>query len=537
MTLPQDNRWEPKPRLAAALRLAIYVAPFLISALAIRTTQALVGALTSDLPWLLTVLASVLVAAAALVVSGRLMRRLLPLAVLLKLSLFFPDQVPSRFGVALRAASPRRLARQLESADVEQASVAERVLALVSSLAAHDRRTRGHSERVRALTMLIADQTGIAGEERDKLEWASLLHDLGKLDVPSEILNKKGRPSDDEWAILRQHPAGGPGYASGLAQWMGPWIHAMDQHHERYDGTGYPNGITAEDITLSGRIVAVADAFEVMTATRSYKKPMSTRSARTELVACAGTHFDPNVVRAFMQITIGDLHKALGPLSWLGSIPLVGPAAHSISAVGSGVVLGGSAYPALAAAAALTLLSSVPSQGVDQRTADVLAATDAPVADVGPVAAIDESAVPNAVGAAPFVPVIEMPPDPELIGDTVTDVGDAVDDDGPEVVIDEVVDEVIDEVVGGFPDEVAEPVEQLVEDILDIAPKEIVPDEVTEQVADLVDTIGEISAPIDEAVQAVETEVPDDATDAIAHVLDDDEPPLVDPDDLLGGLG
>ncbi|NNF54247.1 MAG: HD domain-containing protein [Acidimicrobiales bacterium] len=547
MTLPQENRWESRPWLAAAVKLVIFVVPFVVSVATIRATQGVVGAVAPELPWLLTVLFAVLVAAGALITSGHVMRRLLPLAILLKLSLVFPDQVPSRFGVALRAASPRRLARQLESADADQATVAERVLTLVSSLGSHDRRTRGHSERVRALSVLIADQMGVVGDDRDKLEWAALLHDLGKLDVPPEILNKKGRPSDDEWAILRQHPAGGPAYASGLAQWMGPWIHAMDQHHERYDGTGYPNGLTAKDITMSGRIVAVADAFEVMTATRSYKKPMSTKTARAELVACAGTHFDPAVVRSFMQITLGDLHKALGPLSWLGSLPLIGPAVQNIGGVGAGVVLGGTAYPTLAAAAALTLMAPMPSLFSDQQPVDVVSATDTTAVDAGAPTGSDDLIELNNDGTASLDPGGETPP----VTDGTSDGDDSDDDD---LIDDDLVDiddpdELVDELIfDTLPVDLIDPVDDLARDILDTLPGNVVPDELVDQVTDVVEAIPEIPEPVVEVVDVIEEVVPDlpevpievveepveTMTEPITDVV---ETPVEDLGGLLGGLG
>ena len=501
----QENRWQAKPRAAAALKFAIYVVPFVVAVLAARAAQSAIRQASIELPWLLTALLASLVAAVVLLVSGRILRRLLPLAILLKLSLLFPDQVPSRFGIALRAASPKRLQRQLESADAEQATVAERVLTLVSSLASHDRRTRGHSERVRALTMLLADRMGIVGEERDKLEWASLLHDLGKLDVPAEILNKKGRPSEDEWAVLRQHPAGGPGYAAGLAGWMGPWIHAMDQHHERYDGTGYPNGIVAEDITLSGRIVAVSDAFEVMTATRSYKVPMTAQAARGELVACAGSHFDPAVVRSFMQVTIGDIHKALGPLSWLGSLPFLGPAIGALGSAGSGIVLGGSVAPALAAAAALTLLASPPPTITEQPPPDAIATVD--TSDASEADPPEENATPgeaihsedggseSTTDSDPLeVPVLVVP-DPDVVVPEV-----------PEVV--EPVDEVVEETLAGLT--------EIVEDLT-----EVIPGDVADDVLGLVeDTVEPLDPLVDAVGKEAETLV-EDTVEPVAAVVDD----------------
>ncbi len=356
MPLTQENRWAAHPRRALAIKVAVYVLPAAACWLSsIYASQWLQRSYPS-MPWLVAAVLSLPPAIVVLVLGQRLMRRLLPLSLLLKLSLLFPDQVPNRLGIALRAASPKRLARRTQSLDPDEASVATRVLTLVTTLNAHDRRTRGHSERVRAVTMLVADELEIVGEERDKLEWASLLHDLGKIEVPPEILNKPGRPSADEWNILRGHPAAGPALAGSLRPWLGDWIHAMDQHHERYDGSGYPAGLAGDSIARSGRIVAVADAFEVMTAARSYKKPMSTEAAREELVACAGTHFDPTVVRSFMRVAVSDLHRALGPTSWLLSLPFsqqVGQTIHLGSAIS-----GGSVPPALVGAMAFTLLAT-----------------------------------------------------------------------------------------------------------------------------------------------------------------------------------
>src|SRR5262249_14858284 len=152
-------------------------------------------------------------------------------------------------------------------------------------------------ERVRAYSDLIGQQLGLDAESANKLHWAALLHDVGKLDVPAEILNKKGRLNQEEWAIIRTHPASSDRWLRRLHAWLGAWALAATQHHERYDGDGYPLGLRGDEISLAGRIVAVADAFDVMTAARSYKKPFPAAQARTELANNAGTQFDPMIVR------------------------------------------------------------------------------------------------------------------------------------------------------------------------------------------------------------------------------------------------
>ncbi|MDQ1681840.1 MAG: hypothetical protein QOH99_381, partial [Frankiaceae bacterium] len=162
--------------------------------------------------------------------------------------------------------------------------------------------------------------------ERDRLRWASLLHDIGKLHVPTSILTKPSKPTADEWETLRRHPSEGARIATALLPWLGEFSPVIEQHHERWDGAGYPFGLSHNSICRGARIVAVADTFEVITAPRPYKRPIKRDAALAELVRCSGTQFDPEVVRAFLAVDGKRMLWAMGPTSWLAGLPLVGQA-------------------------------------------------------------------------------------------------------------------------------------------------------------------------------------------------------------------
>jgi putative nucleotidyltransferase with HDIG domain len=221
-----------------------------------------------------------------------------------------------------------QLQRWLATVDIDsiddRAKAAEIIISLASALSVHDPKTRGHAERVRAYTDLLAEELGIPAEDANKLRWAALLHDIGKLRVPSEILNTDIPLTEEQWRIVKSHPIEGMKVSARLIEWLGPWANAIAHHHERWDGGGYPYGLSGNDIAYGARIVTVADAYDAITAHRSYKDPMSPEAARQELAANAGTQFDPKVVRALLSISIGRIRWVMGPAAWLSQIPFIG---------------------------------------------------------------------------------------------------------------------------------------------------------------------------------------------------------------------
>lgn len=356
------QRWRGHPVAAFFLRGFISIGPIVLA----FATAAFVGRsldrgedLVSLVIWIGCLL---VVSTATVVVADRFLRGLLPLVALLKLSLAFPgENVPSRVRFALRSGTARQLEKRLETGQLRDGDdeAAKTLLTLLTVLRDHDRLTRGHSERVRAYSSLIGEQMGLSAVERDRLNWAALIHDVGKLAVDPGILGKNGKPSPAQWEELRKHPAAAASLVTPVRSWLGDWADAATQHHERWDGGGYPSGLSGEEISLAGRIVAVADAFDVMTSTRSYKPALPFDDALAELTRNAGSQFDPAVVRAFLAVPPRRLRLVMGAFGWVGNLSFVGEVGTVAGAGGTAA----SAASAALATAAVVASSAMPSFG------------------------------------------------------------------------------------------------------------------------------------------------------------------------------
>jgi putative nucleotidyltransferase with HDIG domain len=182
----------------------------------------------------------------------------------------------------------------------------ETVWALSNALEAYDPYTRNHSELVTRYAMAIGRQLGLPAPRLELLEWACRLHDIGKCRQDWEsIIRKPGRPNAREWEIIRQHPVEGSRLAEKmefLPHTAGEVARIVRAHHERLDGSGYPDGQGQQDLSLEARVLGVADAFEAMTARRAYKPRRGVEEALEELARCAGTQFDPGVVEALQAL-------------------------------------------------------------------------------------------------------------------------------------------------------------------------------------------------------------------------------------------
>ncbi|MBN1176727.1 MAG: HD domain-containing protein [Dehalococcoidales bacterium] len=171
---------------------------------------------------------------------------------------------------------------------------------LVSLLDIRESTAGQHSRRVAEYALIAANELGLSEEEKQSIEYAAILHDIGLLSIPESVLNKREKLTDEEWDMIRKHPVIGYNLLRGI-----PSLNQVSKlilyHHERYDGKGYPCGLKGKTIPVGARIIAIADAFDSMTMKHTYRKAMTTRDAMEEIGRCSASQFCPTVVRAFFM--------------------------------------------------------------------------------------------------------------------------------------------------------------------------------------------------------------------------------------------
>ena len=173
--------------------------------------------------------------------------------------------------------------------------------ALTAALETRDSETHGHSERVVSYSLRLGREYGLNSEQMKSLEFGSLLLDIGKIGVPDSILRKPAKLTEEEWVRMREHPLHGQQILRGIEFLQGA-ARVVAQHHEKWDGSGYPVGLSGEEIDICARIFSVADAFDAITSDRVYRKGKSYAAAAQELDDWAGKQFDPKVVEAFHRV-------------------------------------------------------------------------------------------------------------------------------------------------------------------------------------------------------------------------------------------
>lgn len=210
-------------------------------------------------------------------------------------------------GVSLKLVA-RQLARARERSGLyasQERTTIEAIGALAAALESRDGTTGEHIQRTEALAERVARAMGLGAEEVRTARYAAVLHDIGKIGVPDSILNKPSGLNEAEWSIMRRHPEVGARIVGGISG-FGEVAEAIGAHHERPDGRGYPKGLAGGDIPVAARVIAAVDSYDAMTNDRPYRAAMRHEAAAAELYRGLGTQFDPEVVRAVMQVFDGE---------------------------------------------------------------------------------------------------------------------------------------------------------------------------------------------------------------------------------------
>ena len=182
--------------------------------------------------------------------------------------------------------------------------------ALTAAIDAKDPYTCGHSERVALLARQIALAMGLDEAEADRIRTAGIVHDVGKIGVPESVLCKPGKLTDQEFAAIKLHPEIGHRILRGVVL-LEHTLPGVLHHHERFDGKGYPHRLSGEAIPLQARIIGIADTFDAMSSSRSYRPALPREKVMAEIVRCSGSQFDPKVVQAFLKVDLAEYDQIL----------------------------------------------------------------------------------------------------------------------------------------------------------------------------------------------------------------------------------
>jgi putative nucleotidyltransferase with HDIG domain len=188
--------------------------------------------------------------------------------------------------------------------------VVQTVSSFILAIEAKDRYTQGHSKRVAEYSALMARKLGLSQEDQANLLYAAQLHDIGKIGISEQLLNKPGKLNMVEYETIKTHPSKGVKILEPL-DFLGHLLPAVESHHEWYDGSGYPRGLAQDEIPFMARIIAVCDTFDAMTSERSYRKPLPLKIAIQEIKDGSGTQFDPQAVTAFLEIFAETLEQKM----------------------------------------------------------------------------------------------------------------------------------------------------------------------------------------------------------------------------------